>query len=59
MADREPLDNRWEPPATAVAWAVQFPVSDPGFADRMVNASARDAADARRSEREPARERIG
>lgn len=41
--------NEWTPPATNVAWAIQFPMHDKNFAERMVNAFAKDAADARRN----------
>ena len=45
------IDNRWEPPASQVAWAVQFPTTDPSFSDRIVNAYARDAMRAREDRR--------
>lgn len=42
----DPPDNCWTPPSSELAKAVQYPL-DRNFAERVVNAYARDALRAR------------
>jgi len=41
--------NEYVPPASHVAAAIQYPTHDPKWADRVVGAYVKDAAEARRA----------